>query len=103
MAEKKVILLNQSRRLHTIGGVRILPTEAKEVPASVLESAAFKFSNERGELAVVDETREPILDEKEAREEAERRKKEGLQVNNGAPIKPQAKGRAKGGEGNGDA
>lgn len=86
--EKTVILLNQSRRLHTIGGVRILPTEAKPVPASVITSKAFAFLRDRGELAIVTEEREPILDEDEARKENERRKKEGQQVNNGAPVKP---------------
>lgn len=81
-----IVILNQSRRLHTIGGVRILPTEAKAVPASVVESKAFKFCQERGELAVVEEERKPILDEDEARREADRRKKEGQGANNGGIV-----------------
>lgn len=102
---KTVFVLNQSRRLHTIGGVRILPTEAKEVSADVIESPAFKFCQERGELAIVDEAKDPILDEDEARKENDRRKKEGQQVNNGAPVKTTAsKGRARNtGEGQGEA
>lgn len=101
---KVAIILNQSRRLHVIGGVRILPTEAREVPEEVIKSDAFLSMQEKGELAIVTETRDPILDEDEARKEAERRKKEGLQANNGAPVKTsKASGRARStGEGQGE-
>lgn len=84
---KVAIVLNQSRRLHMIGGVRILPTEAKEVPVEVLDTDAFKMMQERGELVITDAVKEPILDEDAARKETERRKREGVQANNGAPAK----------------
>lgn len=98
MADVKTVnVLNQSRRLHMIGGVRIIPTEAKPVPEEATKTKAFEFLLERGELSVVDSAREPILDEDEARKEAARRKKEGERANTGAPVKlntPSSKGRA---------
>lgn len=101
---KTVFILNQSRRLHLIGGVRILPTEAKEMPAEIVDTAAFKFCQEKGELAIVEAAREPITEEEAARKENDRRKKEGVQINNGAPTKSARSGRARNtGEGQGEA
>lgn len=98
MADVKTVnVLNQSRRLHLIGGVRIIPTEAKAVPEEATKTKAFEFLAERGELAIVDDARDPILDEDEARKEAARRKKEGERANTGAPVKvhaPSNKGRS---------
>lgn len=94
--QKTVVVLNQSRRLHMIGGVRIMPTAAKPVPESATKTKAFAFLTERGEVAIVNEERDPILDEEEARKEAARRKKEGERTNNGVPVKSTAQARKTG-------
>lgn len=86
-APKEIILLNQSRRLYVIAGVKLSPTAALAFPAEVAEYPGVKSAIAEGDLAIGDEVKEPIIDKKDAEKDSARRK---------AEAGPAGRGRARG-------